>query len=50
MFSFVGTAQDNAMVYGTGVWRTTNTAINRIQILTSSGTFDTGTYRLYGQK
>jgi hypothetical protein len=50
-FSFISSATDNTMVYGTGVWRVTNTAINQIQILISgTGSYDTGTYILYGVK
>lgn len=48
-FDFIGSSQDNVMVFGAGTWRVTNTAINQIQVLAPSGaTFDSGTYRLYG--
>jgi hypothetical protein len=41
--------QDNRCSFGTGFTRSTS-AIDRIQILAGTGTFDSGTYELYGVK
>jgi hypothetical protein len=49
MGSFVGSGQDNAPYQGSLLWRTTS-AIDRVQIIADSSTFDTGTYILYGVK
>jgi hypothetical protein len=48
-FNFSGTQQDNVFYFGSGFTRKTE-AISRLTVFCSAGTFDAGTYELFGVK
>lgn len=49
LIEWVSSKTDNKLNNGSGLTRSTS-AINRVSLVTAAGTFDSGTYKLYGVK